>query len=449
MGRYTKKIRELSFLTNAEWKAAMEKELNQLVKFNALKPVKNVKPGSAKLGQWCKPCSTKRSKYKTRNLSTKPRVSTWNTATVMMCNFGKLINLSKISSSSSKDGHHETVLFDSGANCCVSNRKEDFVGQFKYSTGTELVDGIGKGLMIKGSGRVSWTFPADNGTYRTLVLPCYYIPSATTRIASIQEILNVYPNETVTMKGSKLVLSGWDKHPSVTIQLCAVSNLPFGITTKPVKPAVHVNKKDQSTKTEILPSTSQPALTRADNVNLTEPEKELLRWHSRLGHIGMKRIQWLFRQGLLARGERSRRLQAAASKLTHGPLCTACQYAKQRRKTTPGTTTKTIKSEVDSLKQDELFPGSEISIDHFHCKPLGRLLHTYGKEKADAKYKGGCIFVDHATGYVHTELQTSLNSHSTLAAKLRFDEMCASHGVVPQKFLSDNGTSFCFLQKPL
>ena len=50
--------------------------------------------------------------------------------------------------------------------------------------------------------------------------------------------------------------------------------------------------------------------------------------------------------------------------------------------------------------------------------------------------------MDHATGFIHTELQTSLNTHNTLDAKLKFDDMCATHGVVPQKFLSDNGSSF-------
>ena len=110
-------------------------------------------------------------------------------------------------------------------------------------------------------------------------------------------------------------------------------------------------------------------------------------------------------------------------------MCTACQFAKQRRKTTPGTTKTTIKREDNALKRNELFPGSEISIDHFACNPLGRLLTTYGKEKAHAKYKGGCIFVDHATGYLHVELQTSLNSHHTLSANQSFDEMCATHGL--------------------
>ena len=75
--------------------------------------------------------------------------------------------------------------------------------------------------------------------------------------------------------------------------------------------------------------------------------------------------------------------------------------------------------------KNDLFPGSEISVDHFICNPLGRLLHTYGKEPADAKYKGGCIFNDHSSSYMHIELQTSLNSHHTLEAKKRYDQVCA------------------------
>ena len=225
------------------------------------------------------------------------------------------------------------VLFDTGANCCITNRKEDFLGGFKPSNGKHLVDGIGKGLVIKGSGRVAWTFGADDGSSRTLTLPCYYIPTANSRIASIQEILNTYPKESISMDASKLTLSGHGKYPSITIPLCAVSNLPFGYTVKPRdnSPQVYKNQmRKKSSKTKpILPTTTQPSLTLSSNINLTEPKKELLRWHYRLGHIGMKRIQWLFCQGILATSERTRRLQAAAAKLTHGTLCTACQFAKQ------------------------------------------------------------------------------------------------------------------------
>ena len=49
---------------------------------------------------------------------------------------------------------------------------------------------------------------------------------------------------------------------------------------------------------------------------------------------------------------------------------------------------------------------------------------------------------NHATGYTHVELQTSLNSHHTLDALKNCDTVCKGFGVIVQKFLSDNGTSF-------
>ena len=64
--------------------------------------------------------------------------------------------------------------------------------------------------------------------------------------------------------------------------------------------------------------------------------------------------------------------------------------------------------------KNKLFPGQETSLDHFVCNPLGPLLHTYGKEKNNDKYKGGCIMVDSTSGYTHVELQAHLNSHKTL-----------------------------------
>ena len=352
----------------------------------------------------------------------------------------KLINLSSLSSSKNKPMENEMVLFDSGANICVTNQRDDFVAGFTPSDGNGMVDGIGKALSIKGQGQVAWTFKADNGMYRTLVLPAYYIPTSNARIASLQVILQTYSGEFVSMTADELTLSGDQSVPSLTIPISSKSNLPLA-QLHSVDNKAKVFKVAKKSK-EVLPTHSQPSLTTAKNINLSEPEKEILRWHYRLGHIGMKRIQWLFRQGILSSSEKERRRQSAATQLNSGPLCTACQYAKQRRKTTPGTIKKIVKKVVDTLKQNHLFPGSETSVDHFHCNPLGRLLHTYGKEPADAKYKGGAIFTDHATGYTHVELQTSLNSHHTLRAKQAYDMVCDSMGVVPQRFLSDNGTSF-------
>ena len=378
----------------------------------------------------------------------------WSPLQSVKCYIARLINLSQISSTYDSENEAGTVLFDSGANCCITNRKADFSSDFKWQVATRVIDGIGKGLKIEGHGTVAWTFKADDGMYRTLRLPCFFVPSTNTRIASLQQILTAYPKEQFHMDRQGLTLSGDGSVPSLTIPMCTNSRLPVARTLEPDSPSYQsdtqpaqptVNRRSlrrNSTPKAVLPAVKHPSLTTASNLNLTEPEKELLRWHHRLGHVGMRRVQWLFRQGILATSEAAKRLHSSAAKLTHGPLCTACQYAKQRQKTSPGTVKQVIKEEEGALKKNDLFPGQEVSVDHFYCNPLGRLLTTYGRESADKKFMGGCIFVDHATGLVFIELQTRLNSHETLAAKQSFEQHCAEHGVIAQSYLSDNGTQF-------
>ena len=57
-------------------------------------------------------------------------------------------------------------------------------------------------------------------------------------------------------------------------------------------------------------------------------------------------------------------------------------------------------------------------------------------------YCGGAIFIDQASGYIHVEFQTTLTSHATLRAKDAYEQRCRDIGVIPQKYLSDNGTAF-------
>jgi transposase InsO family protein len=57
-------------------------------------------------------------------------------------------------------------------------------------------------------------------------------------------------------------------------------------------------------------------------------------------------------------------------------------------------------------------------------------------------YKGGCIFVDSASWYVHVKLQATLGSSETLQAKEAFELMCRDAGVIPTEYLLDNGSNF-------
>ena len=60
----------------------------------------------------------------------------------------------------------------------------------------------------------------------------------------------------------------------------------------------------------------------------------------------------------------------------------------------------------------------------------------------DDMYDGGCIYFDHASGFINCEHQVNLTTHETLQAKEHFEQMCHDYGVIPQTYISDNGKPF-------
>ena len=94
--------------------------------------------------------------------------------------------------------------------------------------------------------------------------------------------------------------------------------------------------------------------TAATNTNLGPADKELLRWHNRFGHIGMRKVQFLMQTGVLATSKATQRLHAAACKLTNLPLCSACQFGKQCRRPEPGKTTTVVREHDGALKDRRL-----------------------------------------------------------------------------------------------
>ncbi|KAL7564557.1 hypothetical protein ACA910_013958 [Epithemia clementina (nom. ined.)] len=124
------------------------------------------------------------------------------------------------------------------------------------------------------------------------------------------------------------------------------------------------------------------------------------------------------------------------------PLCAACQFGKQTRRPTPGKISHAVQDRDGILKKDNRFPGQRVSVDHFVCATKGRLLESFGKTNPKDMYDGGCIFVDHASGYTHITMQAHLNTHGTLQSKESFELLCRNVGVVPQEYLTYNGSAF-------
>ena len=337
------------------------------------------------------------------------------------------------------------VIWDSGASHSLSCSKNDFVGPIKPAPIGLKIKGIARGLEIKGVGNVAWSVIDTTGMLRTLKVPAYYVPSAHIRLLSIPSLLQTYPQERITMKANSLTLVGTKDISaqdgssndgqltnSIHVTLDPRSNLPSSL-------AYEHGTTSTNFEAEFNNFVST---TTSSNHNLSPASKELLKWHHRLGHLNYKQIQFLLRTGVLAHSESSRRLQAAASKLTTVPLCAACQFGKQRRRPAPGKTQRVVRDREGALKKENLFPGQKVSVDHFACSTKGRLLHTFGKEPDSERYSGGAIFVDHATGYVYVHNQVHINTHETLEGKLAFEGHCKDFGVVVSEYQSDNGRIF-------
>ena len=78
-------------------------------------------------------------------------------------------------------------------------------------------------------------------------------------------------------------------------------------------------------------------------------------------------------------------------------------------------------------------------MDHFKVTNHGRLYTSRGKTHPDMMYSGGCIFVDHATGFAHIEHMISFTAMETIQAKRKFEKKMLDMGVLVQSYQSDNG----------
>ena len=118
--------------------------------------------------------------------------------------------------------------------------------------------------------------------------------------------------------------------------------------------------------------------------------------------------------------------------------CEICQYSKGHRRPTHSSTIIANPEQTGALKAEHLGPGVRVSVDHFESRLLGRTFDSYGKPSADT-YKGGCIFVDHGTGYIQVEHQLGFSAVETIRAKQNYEQQAMDNGVIIQSYLTDSG----------
>jgi hypothetical protein len=169
-----------------------------------------------------------------------------------------------------------------------------------------------------------------------------------------------------------------------------------------------------------------------ENQNLTAGQKLLLEWHARFGHRNFASIQRLMRFFPFT----SQKFGAAAK--CDIPCCSVCEFAKAKRRPNQSQRTTKVPERDGALTKEHLIPGTQVSCDHFESRLRGCTYDSYGKTTS-AQYVGGCIFVDHGSGYVNVQNRLGFSAVETIRAKQSFEQFALGNGVIVQNYLTDSG----------
>jgi hypothetical protein len=199
------------------------------------------------------------------------------------------------------------------------------------------------------------------------------------------------------------------------IDYCDGSHLPLALAKNlSSQPSAHLTVLDES------------------NQNLTPSQKVLLSWHSRFGHKGFATIQQLFKSSPFSS------VQFTSASCCDIPKCEICEYSKAHRRPTKGNKQSTNSLTDGALKANHLQAGAGILVDHFESRLKGCTFTSLGRTTSD-EYVGGCIFVDHMSGYIHVEPQLGFSSSETIRAKQSFEKFALDNGVIVENYMADNG----------
>ena len=319
------------------------------------------------------------------------------------------------------------AIVDCAASITVTPHRSDFVDYTPLPEGN-AVGGIADGCAIAGHGTVHFKLEVGTTT-KDLMLNAVHAPTCPERLLRPQQLMVecMPPPLSIDIRADSVVIEF--QEGAVT---CPENDSSLPVVTL-------------ATPTEI--DTDLKALNacvlQEQNQNLTPAQKQLLKWHCKLGHLSLQRVQQLLRSGALGHNPLTK--AAGRLNLDKSPLiCGSCAFGKAKRKASRPKRLKqddlpSIKLEEKVLSKDNLIPGQKVSMDHFIVSTPGRLFTSRGRESHDRMFKGGVIFVDHASGFVHVEPVVNFTAGEALRAKREFESEMFQLGITVLSYHSDNG----------
>jgi len=204
------------------------------------------------------------------------------------------------------------AIVDTGASITISPYKDDFI-EYEELDG-QVVDGLVAGAKIAGEGLVHWQVEVG-GKVLNLKLRAVHVPESSHCLVCPQQICREHKPEIPDPSIGKEAVIFQFAEGNVEAPYNA-SNLPE------MKIA---NPKETQQSLQMLNS----YVIQESNQNLTLAQKELLRWHYKLGHLDIRRIQKLLKTGALGNDPKTK--AAANVDLEKHPIvCGSCAYGKAK-----------------------------------------------------------------------------------------------------------------------
>eukprot|EP00978_Attheya_sp_CCMP212_P025984 scaffold84657_cov53-Attheya_sp.AAC.4 len=176
------------------------------------------------------------------------------------------------------------VIWDSGASISISNEKDDFDSPIQSPGIFNSLKGISSGLRNMGKGRVLWEMHDTEGGLHFLRFPAFYVTKCKARLISTTSLLQTYPDESIHITSSRLLLSGSTSRETTHIVAHAdpVNNLP-----------TNTGYRSSATVFTVEALNSVINGVTDSNINLSGPSKCLLQCHHHLGHLNFAQIRFL------------------------------------------------------------------------------------------------------------------------------------------------------------
>eukprot|EP00804_Cyclotella_cryptica_P001528 CCRYP_003749-RA/>CCRYP_003749-RA protein AED:0.13 eAED:-0.00 QI:0/0/0/1/0/0.33/3/0/1355 len=312
------------------------------------------------------------------------------------------------------------LIVDTGASCCITPCKDDFVSYAPSAAKIRDLSGINT---VAGEGLLCWRVLDHQGREHAIELKGYHIPNASVRLLSPQAMFQ------------SLGGHGEQDISKYSINLPA----PHCFWTRCF--SFHASDRDIWAR----------SILAASNQNLSLAQKELLLWHHRLSHAGLSTIQNISRQRQTLTPSSTDELV----RLRDGPilpctynipstscdhlLCAACEISKATRRAPTIRSSRNQAPRQMVLKEDHVKPGDCVSCDHFISPVPGRITFPSGHSSSRNGFTCGTIYVDHCSTFIYIHHQLTTAASDTIRGKMLLEAEAADVGVTIRQFHSDNG----------